>query len=73
MHYSTILIVHNVNLLVHNVTVRWIPINGNLHTDIISGLFHALYQAWIELQNEEPTKQKQIIDIMLEGILTQIL
>lgn len=41
--------------------------------DIVSGLFNSLYQAFIGLKNESPDKTQQIINIMLDGILSQIL
>lgn len=41
--------------------------------DIVSGLFNSLYQAFIGLKDESPDKTQQIINIMLDGILSQIL
>lgn len=40
--------------------------------DVASMLFQALYQSYISVANQPPEMQKQVIDIMLEGILNQI-
>lgn len=42
-------------------------------TQVVSQLFHTLYQAWISLQEQPVEMQKQVIDIMLDGIIEQIL
>ena len=42
-------------------------------TQVVSQLFHTLYQAWISLQAQPAEMQKQVIDIMLDGIIEQIL
>lgn len=42
-------------------------------TQVVSQLFHTLYQAWISLQGQSVEMQKQVIDIMLDGIIEQIL
>lgn len=42
-------------------------------TQVVSQLFHTLYQAWISLQGQPVEMQKQVIDIMLDGIIEQIL
>ena len=42
-------------------------------TQVVSQLFHTLYQAWISLQGQPVEMQKQVIDIMLDGIIDQIL
>lgn len=42
-------------------------------TQIISQVFHALYESWIKLQEQPEEMQKKVIDIMLEGILQQII
>jgi AcrR family transcriptional regulator len=42
-------------------------------TQVVSQLFHALYESWISLQVQSEDMQKKVIDIMLEGILQQIL
>lgn len=42
-------------------------------TEIVSQLFHTLYEAWISLQGQSFEMQKQVIDIMLEGVINQIL
>lgn len=42
-------------------------------TKVVSQVFHTLYQAWISLQGQPVEMQKQVIDIMLDGIIEQIL
>lgn len=42
-------------------------------TQVVSQLFHTLYQAWISLQGQPVEIQKQVINIMLDGIIEQIL
>ena len=42
-------------------------------TQVVSQLFHTLYEAWISLQGQSAEMQKQVIDIMLEGVIDQIL
>lgn len=42
-------------------------------TQVVSQLFHSLYEAWISLQGQSVEMQKQVIDIMLEGVIDQIL
>lgn len=42
-------------------------------TQVVSQLFHTLYQAWISLQGQPIEMQKQVINIMLDGIIEQIL
>ena len=42
-------------------------------TQVVSQLFHTLYQGWISLQAQPAEMQKQVIDIMLDGIIEQIL
>lgn len=58
-----------------NDTVRILQnygINFKYSTRIISQLFLTLYQAWISLQGSDKTMQKQVMDIMLDGIIHQI-
>lgn len=43
------------------------------NTQVVSQLFHTLYQAWISLQGQSAEMQKQVIDIMLDGVIEQIL
>lgn len=43
------------------------------NTQVVSQLFHMLYQAWISLQGQSAEMQKQVIDIMLDGVIEQIL
>lgn len=42
-------------------------------TLVVQQLFHALYESWIKLQEQPQDMQKKVIDIMLEGILQQII
>lgn len=42
-------------------------------SEVVSQLFHMLYESWIKLQEQPEDMQKKLIDIMLEGILQQIL
>lgn len=42
-------------------------------SEVVSRLFHLLYESWVKLQKESKEMQKQIIDIMLEGAMGQIL
>lgn len=42
-------------------------------SQVVSQLFHGMYEAWIRLQEQPQKIQKEVIDIMLEGILQQIL
>lgn len=42
-------------------------------SEVVSQLFHILYESWIKLQEQPEDMQKKLIDIMLEGILQQIL
>ncbi|MBP3889020.1 MAG: TetR/AcrR family transcriptional regulator [Cellulosilyticum sp.] len=56
--------------------VKTLERNGVLFkydTQVVSQLFHSIYEAWIGLQSQPEEMQKQVIDIMLEGILQQIL
>ena len=41
-------------------------------TQVVSQLFQSLYSSWITLQGQPPQMQKQVIDIMLDGIIQQI-
>ena len=41
-------------------------------TQIVSHLFRVLYQSWVSLQGQPEGTQKQVIDIMLEGVIQQI-
>lgn len=50
----------------HGITFRY-------DTQVVSQLFHTLYEAWISLQAQPAEMQKQVIDIMLDGIIEQIL
>lgn len=42
-------------------------------TQVVSQLFQALYQSWISLQGQQPEVQEQVINIMLDGIIMQII
>ena len=42
-------------------------------TEVVSNIFHAMYQSWIFLQDQSPEMQSQVIDIMLEGVIQQII
>lgn len=42
-------------------------------TQVVSQLFHMLYAVWINLQGQSADMQKQVIDIMLDGVIEQIL
>lgn len=42
-------------------------------TQVVSQLFQGLYQSWIGLQGQSEEMQKQVIQIMLDGIIDQIL
>ena len=42
-------------------------------TQVVSQLFQALYQSWISLQGQPVEVQEQAINIMLEGIIQQII
>ena len=42
-------------------------------TQVVSQLFQALYQSWIALQGQPGEIQEQVINIMLEGIIQQII
>lgn len=42
-------------------------------SEVVSKLFHLLYESWVKLQKEPVEMQKKLIDIMLEGIMGQIL
>ena len=39
---------------------------------IVSQLFRVLYQSWVSLQGQSSETQKQIIDILLDGVVQQI-
>jgi AcrR family transcriptional regulator len=41
-------------------------------TKTVSTVFGALYGAWISLQDEGDGRKKQVIDIMLDGIIEQV-
>ncbi|MDD5934064.1 MAG: TetR/AcrR family transcriptional regulator [Clostridiales bacterium] len=41
-------------------------------TQIVSQLFHALYRAWVGLQEQPKNIQEQVINIMLDGVINQI-
>lgn len=43
------------------------------NTQVVSQLFQALYQSWISLQGQPIEVQEQAINIMLEGIIQQII
>ncbi|MBQ4282590.1 MAG: TetR/AcrR family transcriptional regulator [Lachnospira sp.] len=42
-------------------------------TQVVSQLFQALYQSWIALQGQPVEVQEQVINIMLEGLINQII
>ena len=42
-------------------------------SQVIACTFHTLYEAWISLQTQPAEMRKQVIDIMLDGIIAQIL
>ena len=42
-------------------------------TQVVSQLFQSLYQSWITLQGQPIEMQEQIINIMLDGIIQQII
>lgn len=42
-------------------------------TQVISQLFQSLYQSWITLQGQPIEMQEQVINIMLDGIIQQII
>lgn len=42
-------------------------------TQVVSQLFQALYQSWVTLQGQSDEVQEQVINIMLEGIINQII
>lgn len=42
-------------------------------TQVVSNLFRTLYQSWIALQCQPAEMQEQVINIMLDGILKQII
>lgn len=42
-------------------------------TQVVSQLFQALYQSWISLQGQTAAVQEQVINIMLDGIIEQII
>lgn len=42
-------------------------------TQVVSQLFQSLYQSWIALQGQPTEVQEQVINIMLDGIIQQIL
>lgn len=42
-------------------------------TQVVSQLFQALYQSWISLQGQPEQMQKQVVNIMLDGIVEQIM
>ena len=42
-------------------------------TQVISQLFHALYRAWIGLQEQPEKMREKVINIMLDGIIEQII
>ena len=42
-------------------------------TQVVSQLFRSLYQSWITLQGQPIEMQEQIINIMLDGIIQQII
>lgn len=41
-------------------------------TEVVSKVFQTLYLAWISLQEQPEEMQRQVIDIMLEGVIEQI-
>lgn len=42
-------------------------------TQVVSQLFQSLYQSWITLQGQPTEMQEQVINIMLDGIIQQII
>lgn len=42
-------------------------------TQVVSQLFQSLYQSWITLQGQPIEMQEQVINIMLDGIIQQII
>ena len=42
-------------------------------TQVVTQLFQSLYQSWIALQGQPTEVQEQVINIMLDGIIQQIL
>lgn len=42
-------------------------------TQVVANLFQALYQSWIALQGQSGEVQEQVINIMLDGIIQQII
>lgn len=42
-------------------------------TQVVSNLFRTLYHSWIALQGQPTEMQEQVINIMLDGILKQII
>lgn len=54
-------------------TIEKHGIHFKYKSQIVSQLFHTLYKSWINLQDQTEEDRNQIINIMLEGILQQIL
>lgn len=54
-------------------TIEQSGIKFRYDTQIVSQLFHTLYQAWIGLQEQPEEIRKQVIDIMLDGVIEQII
>lgn len=42
-------------------------------TQVVSQVFQALYQSWISLQGQPEEMQKQVIQIMLDGVIEEII
>ena len=42
------------------------------NTQVVSQLFQSLYQSWLALQGQSVEMQEQVINIMLDGIIQQI-
>lgn len=54
-------------------TIEQRGIKFRYDTQIVSQLFHTLYQAWIGLQEQPEEIRNQVINIMLDGMIEQIL
>ncbi len=54
-------------------TIEKHGIKFKFDSKVVSQLFHSLYESWIGLKKQPEQMQKQVIDIMLVGVINQIL